>query len=93
MQIKSYFFRFLLLQTLYEFRLEKMAKVAAKADLDFRNNLKRVQSTKFNVEDDKEVCDSIEAIQFLSLSLSLTLHFLTTGQRSTGMGQKGARRS
>ncbi|KAI7689007.1 Troponin I [Sarcoptes scabiei] len=39
----------------YDGKLEKMAKVAAKADLDFRNNLKRVQSTKFNVEDDKEI--------------------------------------
>ena len=29
-----------------------MAKVAAKAEMDFRNNLKRVQSTKFTMEDD-----------------------------------------
>lgn len=34
-----------------------MAKVAAKAEMDFRNNLKRVQSTKFEMkEDDKDVC-------------------------------------
>jgi hypothetical protein len=33
-----------------------MAKVAAKADKDYRNNLKRVQSTKFKMsEDEKEV--------------------------------------
>jgi len=39
----------------YEGKLEKMAKVAAKAEKDFRNNLKRVQSTKFKLnEDEKE---------------------------------------
>ncbi len=35
----------------YDQKLEKMAKVAAKAEMDFRNNLKRVQSTKFTMED------------------------------------------
>ena len=39
----------------YDAKLEKMAKVAAKADQDFRQNLKRVQSTKFTVDDDKDV--------------------------------------
>lgn len=39
----------------YDGKLEKMAKVAAKAEKDFRNNLKRVQSTKFKMsEDEKE---------------------------------------
>jgi len=39
----------------YEGKLEKMAKVAEKAEKDFRNNLKRVQSTKFKLnEDEKE---------------------------------------
>lgn len=31
-----------------------MAKVAAKAEMDFRNNLKRVQSTKFKMSDDEK---------------------------------------
>ena len=40
----------------YDGKLEKMAKIAAKAEMDFRNNLKRVQSTKFTMEEDaKEV--------------------------------------
>jgi len=39
----------------YDGKLEKMAKVAEKAEKDFRNNLKRVQSTKFKLnEDEKE---------------------------------------
>jgi len=37
-----------------ERKLEKMAKVAAKAEVDFRNNLKRVQSTKFKMSDDEK---------------------------------------
>ncbi|OTF80655.1 troponin I-like protein [Euroglyphus maynei] len=41
----------------YDAKLEKMAKVAAKADQDFRQNLKRVQSTKFTVDDDKDTKD------------------------------------
>ncbi|KAH9415404.1 troponin wings up A [Dermatophagoides pteronyssinus] len=41
----------------YDQKLEKMAKVAAKADQDFRQNLKRVQSTKFTVEDEKDMKD------------------------------------
>jgi len=41
---------------LIEFRLENMAKVAAKAEMDFRNNLKRVQSIKYKMsKDEKEV--------------------------------------
>ncbi|CAG2178535.1 unnamed protein product [Oppiella nova] len=31
-----------------------MAKVAAKAESDFRNNLKRVQSQKFTMQDDEK---------------------------------------
>jgi len=38
----------------YDGKLEKMAKVAAKAEMDFRNNLKRVQSTKFKMSDDEK---------------------------------------
>lgn len=38
----------------YDGKLEKMAKVAAKAEMDFRNNLKRVQSTKFTMEDENK---------------------------------------
>lgn len=38
----------------YEGKLEKMAKIAAKAASDFRNNLKRVQSTKFTMEEKEE---------------------------------------
>lgn len=38
----------------YAGNLEKMAKVAAKADLDFRNKLKRVQSTKFTMEEENK---------------------------------------
>lgn len=39
----------------YGVSLEKMAKVAEKAEKDFRNNLKRVQSTKFKLnEEEKE---------------------------------------
>jgi hypothetical protein len=39
-----------------------MAKVAAKAEKDFRNNLKRVQSTKFKMsEDEKEVNSLIDS--------------------------------
>ncbi|XP_054164966.1 troponin I-like [Oppia nitens] len=38
----------------YDQKLEKMAKVAAKAETDFRNNLKRVQSQKFTIGDDEK---------------------------------------
>lgn len=38
----------------YDGKLEKMAKVAAKAEKDFRNNLKRVQSTKFKMSDEEK---------------------------------------
>jgi len=38
----------------YDQKLEKMAKVAAKAETDFRNNLKRVQSQKFTMQDDEK---------------------------------------
>lgn len=38
----------------YDQKLEKMAKVAAKAEMDFRNNLKRVQSTKFTMEEEEK---------------------------------------
>lgn len=38
----------------YDGKLEKMAKVAAKAEKDFRNNLKRVQSTKFKLDEDEK---------------------------------------
>jgi len=38
----------------YDGKLEKMAKVAAKAEMDFRNNLKRVQSTKFKMSDEEK---------------------------------------
>lgn len=44
----------------YDTKLEKMAKVAAKADMDFTKNLKRVQSTKFNVEDEKDTKEQPE---------------------------------
>jgi len=37
----------------YDGKLEKMAKVAEKAEKDFRNNLKRVQSTKFKLDEDE----------------------------------------
>lgn len=40
-----------------------MAKVAAKADQDFRQNLKRVQSTKFTVEDEKDVSEKVKNYQ------------------------------
>jgi len=35
----------------YDGKLEKMAKVAEKAEKDFRTNLKRVQSTKFKLDE------------------------------------------
>ncbi|KAI2807046.1 Troponin I, slow skeletal muscle [Blomia tropicalis] len=38
----------------YDGKLEKMAKIAAKAENDFRNNLKRVQSTKFTMEEENK---------------------------------------
>lgn len=38
----------------YDGKLEKMAKIAAKAEKDFRNNLKRVQSTKFTMEEENK---------------------------------------
>jgi len=38
----------------YDQKLERMAKVAAKAESDFRNNLKRVQSQKFTIGDDEK---------------------------------------
>ncbi|CAG2111053.1 unnamed protein product [Medioppia subpectinata] len=38
----------------YDQKLERMAKVAAKAESDFRNNLKRVQSQKFTLADDEK---------------------------------------
>jgi len=38
----------------YDLKLEQMAKVAAKAETDFRNNLKRVQSQKFTMQDDEK---------------------------------------
>jgi len=37
----------------YDGKLEKMAKAAAKAEKDFRNNLKRVQSKKFLLDEDE----------------------------------------
>jgi len=38
----------------YGTSLEKMAKVAAKAEMDFRNNLKRVQSKQFTMSADEK---------------------------------------
>lgn len=49
-------------------RLEKMAKIAGKSEKDFRNNLKRVQSLKYTIGDDKQVSDC-----YLAIALSVTL--------------------
>jgi len=38
----------------YDGKLEKMAKVAAKAEMDFRNNLKSVKSNKFKLDEDEK---------------------------------------
>ena len=47
----------------YDGKLEKMAKVAAKAEMDFRNNLKRVQSTKFTMEEEnKDVSKNVRVL-------------------------------
>ena len=48
----------------YDGKLEKMAKIAAKAEKDFRNNLKRVQSTKFMMEEENKDVSKFTAFKF-----------------------------
>lgn len=70
----------------YDGKLEKMAKVAAKAEMDFRNNLKRVQSTKFTMEEENK--DVSKNVRVLGESLVVPWPFTRSQNETRLLGLK-----